>query len=238
MSSSNVLPPAPPEQLYPELPTQPQPDFRMQKVNEISAALNKEVGHYRAVAKKYKRAKKVVNWTAAGSSVLSAAFSSASFGSAISVVGLPAAIPLGGVDGAFALASSGLIIASKKLDSKIKKHQEIVTLAIAKRDTVDRLLSKALADNQISDSEFQLIMDEYSQYNVLKEAVRAKLTCQSSRPDVEKIKQEVRIKMEADFRKKINALTAGSNKHLKIPDFIYILKRYDCLFPPVCFSCG
>ena len=79
MSSSNVLPSALPEQLYPELPTQSQPDFRMQKVNEISAALNKEVGHYRAVAKKYKRAKKVVNWSAAGSSVLSAAFSSASF---------------------------------------------------------------------------------------------------------------------------------------------------------------
>ena len=162
MSSSNVLPSAPPEQLYPELPTQPQPDFRMQKVSEISAALNKEVGHYRAVAKKYKRAKKVVNWSAAGSSVLSALFSSASFGSAISVVGLPATIPLGGVGGAFALASSGLIIASKKLDIKIKKHQEIVTLAIAKRDTVDRLLSKALADNQISDSEFQLIMEEFS----------------------------------------------------------------------------
>ena len=122
MSSSNVLPSAPPEQIYPELPTQPRPDFRMQKVNEISAALNKEVGHYRTVAKKYKRAKKVVNWNAAGSSVLSALFSSASFGSAISVVGLPATIPLGGVGGAFALASSGLIIASKKLDSKIKKH--------------------------------------------------------------------------------------------------------------------
>ena len=211
MSSPNVLPSAPPEQLYPELPTQPRPDFRMQKVNEISAALNKEVGHYRAVAKKYKRAKKVVNWSAAGSSVLSALFSSASFGSAISVVGLPATIPLGSVGGAFALASSGLIIASKKLDSKKKKHQEIVTLAIAKRDTVDRLLSKALADNQISDSEFQLIMEEFSQYNVLKEAVRAKLTRQSSRPDVEKIKQEVRIEMEADFRKKINALAAGSN---------------------------
>ena len=211
MSSSNVLPSAPPEQRYPELPTQPQPDFRMQKVNEISAALNKEIGHYRAVAKKYKRAKKVVNWSAAGSSVLSAAFSSTSFGSAISVVGLAATIPLGGVGGAFALASSGLIIASKKLVSKIKKHQEIVTLAIAKRDTVDRLLSKALADNQISDSEFQLIMNEFSQYNVLKEAVRAKLTRQSSRPDVEKIKQEVCIEMEADFRKKINALTAGSN---------------------------
>ena len=77
--------------------------------------------------------RKVVNWSATGSGVLSAGFSSAGLGSAISVVGLPASIPLGGVGGAFALVSSGLIVASKKLDSKIKKHQEIVTLAIAKR---------------------------------------------------------------------------------------------------------
>ena len=72
MSSVNVLPSAPHEDshLFPQL----QPDFRMQNVDEISAALNKEVGHYRAVAKKCKRAKKVVNWSAASSSVLSAAF--------------------------------------------------------------------------------------------------------------------------------------------------------------------
>ena len=159
MSSANVLPSAPPEKIYPQI--QPH-DFRMQKVNEISAALNKQVSHYRSVAKKYKRSKKVFNWSAAGSSVLSAAFSSASFGSALSFVGLPATIPLGVVGGCFALASSVLIIACKKLDSKIKKHREIVTLAIAKRDTVDRLLSKALVDNQISDGEFQLIMAEFS----------------------------------------------------------------------------
>ena len=209
MSSTNVLPSAPPERLYPGLPEQP--DFRMQKVNEISSALNKEVHHYRAVAKKYKRAKKAVNWGAACSSGLSAVFSSASFGSALSVVGLPATIPLGGVGGGFALASSGLIMTSRKLDSKIKKHQEIVTHAIAKRDTVDRLLSKALTDNVLSDSEFQLIMTEFSQYNVLKEAVRAKLARQSSRPEVEKIKKDVRGEVEAEFRKKINALAAVSN---------------------------
>ena len=95
---------------------------------EISAALNKEVGHYRTVAKKYKRAKKVVNWSAAGSCLLSAAFSSASFGSALSVVGLPATIPLGGVGGTFALTSSGLIIACKKLDSKIKNIRRLSRL--------------------------------------------------------------------------------------------------------------
>ena len=207
---SNILPSAPQEEssLYAQLSPH---DFRMQKANEVSAALNAEVVHYRSVAKKYKHAKKVANWSAAGSSIISTAFSSTSLGSALSVVGIPAAILLGGIGGAFPLASSGLIIASKKLDSKIKKHQEIVTLAIAKRDTVYRLHSKALADNQITDGEFQLIMAEFSQYNVLKEAVRSKLTRNSSWPDIEKIKKDVRSEMEAEFRKKKNALTAGSN---------------------------
>ena len=134
--------------------------------------------------------------------MFSTLLSSASLASALSIVGLPAAVPLGGVGGAFAAASSGLIIASKKLESKIKKHQEIVTLAIAKSDTVYRLYLKALADNQITDREFQLIMDEFSQYNVLKEAIRAKLTQIPSQPDIDKIKKDVRSEMEAEFRKK------------------------------------
>ena len=207
---SNVLPSAPQEELrmYPELP---QHDFRMQKANEVSAALNAEVFHYRSVAKKYKRAKKTTNWFAAGSGLFSTACSTASFGSALTVVGIPAAIPLGGIGASFALISSGLIIASKKLDSKIKKYQAIVTLALAKRDTVWRLHSKALADNNISDSEFQLIMTEFQQYNVLKEAIRAKLTRNSSQPDIEEIKKNLRSEMEAEFRKKINALAAASN---------------------------
>ena len=224
--TSNVLPSEPQEEpsLYPllsphyVLPSAPQEEtslsphvFRMQKANEISAALNKEVVDYRGVAKKYERAKKTTNFFAAGSDLISAACSSASFGSALSVVGIPAAIPLGGLGGLFALASSGLIIASKKFDSKIKRYQEIVTLAIAKRDTVYRLHSKALADNKISDTEFQLIMAEFDQYNVIKEAVRARLTRKPSQPDIEKIKKDVRSEMEAEFRKKINALTTASN---------------------------
>ena len=47
-----------------------------------------------------------------------------------------------------------------------------------------------------------MIMTEYSQYNVLKDAVRAKPTRQSSRPDVEKIKKDIRSEVEEDYRKK------------------------------------
>jgi len=70
-----------------------------------------------------------------------------SLGSALSVVGLPATVLLGSVGGCFALVSSGLIIASRKLEAKIKKHQEITTLAVANHDTISRLLSKALNNN-------------------------------------------------------------------------------------------
>ena len=47
----DILPSAPHEKssLYLQLP---QHDFRMQKANEVSAALNAEVAHYRGVAKK------------------------------------------------------------------------------------------------------------------------------------------------------------------------------------------
>ena len=82
MSSANVLTPSAPPQMYPDLPS----DFRMKKINEISAALHGEVDHYRTVAKKYKRTKMFVNLGAGGTSVLSAVFSGASFGSAISVI--------------------------------------------------------------------------------------------------------------------------------------------------------
>ena len=39
--------------------------------------------------------------------------------------------------------------------------------------------------------------------------VRAKLTRNSSQPDIEKIKKDVRTEMEAEFRKKINALASN-----------------------------
>ena len=49
-------------------------------------------------------------------------------------------------------------------------------------------------------------MTEFSQYNVLKEAVRAKLTRKPSNPNVDKIRKDVRSEVEEEFRKKIIAL--------------------------------
>ena len=224
MSELNVLPSAlayvEQSGLYPVLQghksLQMSQDFRLGKVNEIAAKLADEVVHYRLVRKKFKRAKTVVNWISGGLGGLSAVFSSAGLASALSGVGILVAAPLGAVGGFFSVASSSLIIVGKKLDKKMSKHQEIVTLALAKRASVDRLVSKAINDKRLSDSEFQNIISELEQYNALKEKVRAKLTKRPSVPklpqvDVEKIKREARAQAETEFQKKLQKIVASSN---------------------------
>ena len=92
----------------------------------------------------------------------------------------------------------------------MSKHQEIVTLALAKRETVTRLVSQAITDGKISDAEFQIILNEYSQYNEMKEKVRANLTTNQSvgkLPDVEKIKREAREEAELAFKKNCKTLS-------------------------------
>ena len=132
MSSVNVLPSAPPapqnekQNLYPNLSVSKQQfsttqdkNFHLQKVNEIASTLSQEVTHFRLIGKKYKWANKVVKWLAGGASCLSAVASSASLGTALSVIGIPAAVPLGALGGCLAIASCGLIMTGKKLESKI-----------------------------------------------------------------------------------------------------------------------
>ena len=86
--------------------------------------------------------------------------------------------------GCFALVSSGLIITSIKLETKISRHQEITTLAVAKRDIISKLLSKALKNNAGAHE----CLSEWQQYNFLKEQIRAKLLRQAENlaVDVEK----------------------------------------------------
>lgn len=68
---------------------------------------------------------------------------------------------------------------------------------VAKHNTVNRLLSKALNNNTVSAHEFDVILSEFEQYNVLK--VRAKLLCQPSNRklvNAEKLEKEIHSKVE------------------------------------------
>ena len=197
------------EQIYAE-------DFRLKKINDLLKELSDEVEHYRQVAKKYKRSHSMVHTSAVGLGTLSVGLSSGALATVLTGFGIIASPALAGVATLCGLGSVGFAAASKRLERKVTKHEKIHTLAQAKRNSVNELVSKALADKKISDVEFHIITREVEKYHELKAAIRSgvKAVTQTQGPDIEKLKEELRKEVKKEFQKKVNLLTAASKSDL------------------------
>ena len=161
--------------------------------------MSDEAEHYRHVAKKYKRSHSIVHRSAVGLGSLSVGLSSGALATALTGFGIVASPVLAGVATVCGIASVGFAAASKQLNRKVTKHEKIYTLAIAKRNSINELISKALADKQISDVEFTIITREVERYHELKAEIRAGVTkatnevaTQTQAPDLEKLRKKLR----------------------------------------------
>ena len=188
----------------------------MQKANEVLKYLSDEVSHYRLVAKKYKRTKTIINYASFSAGGISGFLSAGGVAAAFTVIGAPASIPIGCVASLFGLTAAGLTGFYKKLEPKLIKHCKIMTLALSKCDTVNRILSKSLIDGKISDAEFQSILDEKESYRIQKEILRKgtlpKEKNKQSSPDIEKIRQEARQEERLRMQKKLLGSEANISK--------------------------
>ena len=220
-----VLPSAPAYEQQPCYPTHEleqikAEDFRLKKINDLLKELSDEIEHYRKVAKKYKRSHSMVHTSAVGLGSLSVGLSSGALATALTGFGIVASPALAGVATLCGLGSVGFSTASKRLERKVTKHEKIYTLAQAKRNSVNELVSKALADKQISDVEFHIITREVEKYHKLKAAIRSgeavtqEAATQTQGPDIEKLKEELRKEVKKEFQKKVNQLTAVSKSDL------------------------
>ena len=196
-------------------------DFRLKKINDLLKELSDEAEHYRQVAKKYKRSHSIVHTSAVGLGTLSGGLSSGALATALTGFGIVASPALAGVATLYGLVSVGFAVASKRLNRKVTKHEKIYTLALAKRNSVNELVSQALADKQISDAEFRIITREVEKYHELKAAIRAgggggqsAGATQTQAPDLEKLKEELRKEVKLEFQKKVSLLTAVSKSDL------------------------
>ena len=223
----DVLPSAPayneaqPQQLlYPmgELTQLNAEDFRLKKINDLLKELSDEVEHYRQVAKKYKRSHSIVHTSAVGLGSLSVGLSSGALATALTGFGIVASPALAGVATVCGLASVGFAAVSKRLNRKVTKHEKIYTLALAKRNSVNELVSKALTDKQISDVEFRIITREVEKYHTLKAEIRAgggqSAVTPDVAPDLEKLRKGLRKEVQQEFKKKVSLLTAVSKSDL------------------------
>ena len=165
----------------------------------------------------------MVHKSTVGLSALSVGLSSGALATALTGFGIVASPALAGIATVCGVATVGFAAASKRLKRKVTKHEKIYTLALAKRNSVNELVSQALADKHISDIEFRIITREVVKYYELKTEIQAgggqsAITqdgpTQTQAPDLEKLKEELRKEVKQEFQKKVSLLTAVSKSDL------------------------
>ena len=103
---------------------------------------------------------------------MSASFGTLSIASYASVVGTPAGIAGSSLTLIFTIGtgiSKSLLNVTKK---RKKKHNKIIALAKNKLNTLEKLLSSALNDSEISHEEFSNIITEANIYESIKENIK------------------------------------------------------------------
>ena len=161
--------------IYPELAKEPPKDgnaFRLQQSCRVLENLEKEEKHYASVRKKYKRCYNLLSRISTATGTLSFCLSGSGVGTAFSGVGLPLAASLGGLGLVCGVVSVITGEAGKKVSRKVTKHEKTVSVCESKINSLKDRISKALADDRISDEEFENILAEMSKYHELKKDIR------------------------------------------------------------------
>ena len=186
--------------IYPQLPEESSrvnpSDFRLQKACDELKKMEDEVKHYDKVLKKYNRVRGIFTKTSVGSGVLSIILSGSGLTTSLTGFGAAIGIPLGALGGFCGAVSVGCAFTSKRLSHKVSKHEQTVSLAKAKVNTIRDLVSKAMNDNEISDQEFSLVLGEVQKFENLKQSIRRKHRAEGQkRMDLSQIKKDVRAEL-------------------------------------------
>ena len=116
--------------------------------------------------------------------VLSVTTSSISIASFASVIGAPVGMASASFSLAFSISTRIVKKLLKTTTDKKKKHNKIVMLARSKLNNIERKISEALINKEISHEDFMTIINEEKTYREQKENIRM---MNSQRSDVERI---------------------------------------------------
>src|SRR6218665_4073820 len=147
--------------------------YRLQKIYEIEDEITQERDNRTTLCTKYRRSIRMIS-VIDNVIVTVMGLSSSGLGVLTTLIAAPAiAIATGTAVGVGLLIIIGGQV-SKKLVLEVAKHKKIKTLAEAKLNSIISLISKALVDDNITDEEYSLILNEFVKFNEMKEEIRSK----------------------------------------------------------------
>ena len=202
------------ENIYPKIPTAPPIEdqgqgYRLQKINEIQAFLEKEVATREALSKKYFRAARILDNVDTVLIMITIGGGAGGVALLSTVIEAPAVIAIEGVALFMGFLSIIGKYSVKKSTSKAEKDEKIKMIASAKLNTIASHVSKALSDNKVTDEQFRLILEELEKYKVMMEKVRSKtkkkIATETEETLIEKGRQEAR----ESFRKLVEKNNKG-----------------------------
>ena len=151
-----------------------QTKFRLYEIKKIENYFINEINERESYSKKLNKYVTIFDYIDKILIVLSATSSGVSIISFTSIIGVPAGIASASFTLIFSI-TAGII---KKLLSttirKKKKHDQILTLAKSKYNSIEALISQALNDINISHEKFITILKEKDRYERLKENIKDK----------------------------------------------------------------
>jgi hypothetical protein len=158
---------------YPSLPP-PVHSFRQAEVISIKAFLESEVDKHLLL---YKRSKSILNtlkWVRYILINIMVGLNAATLASLLLTLLSSYSLYFEILSIAFGVVINVLSVVETRLERQVEKHDEQHTLAISSLLSVTELLSTALDDNSITDSEFKMVVNERRKYIDMRNAVRHK----------------------------------------------------------------
>ena len=176
--------------------------FRLQQSCRVLENLEKEAKHYASVRKKYQRCYNFLSRISTSTGTLSFCLSGSGVGTAFSGVGLPLAASLGCVGLICGVASVITAASAKKVSRKVTKHEKTVSVCESKINSLKDRISKALADDRLSDEEFNNILAEMDKYHEMKKDISRKFQKNKTKKTAEDV-SELRRQIHAEILKKL-----------------------------------
>ena len=146
--------------------------FRRAEIEMMKKNLENQLAHYYQTSAKFKRWHTRCQTVCALTGGVATILTGSGLAASLSVVGVVVGGPLIATAALFSLVSTSGMVTIKFFLRKAKKHEKIQTLAEATLSSINSLISTALEDGKISDSEYQDIIKKYNSFTTAKTKLR------------------------------------------------------------------
>ena len=153
-----------------------QTKFRLSEISGIESYFYQEINERKSYCKKLNKYITIFDYIDKFLIILSATSGTVSIISLTSTAGAPVEITSACFTLNFSIAKGITKILLKITRSKKKRHDRILMLAKSKLNSIEKLLSKALSDVEISHEDFSMISDEKHRYEKMKYKLESEMS--------------------------------------------------------------